>query len=345
MSRVFATVTDAQDGGSTVAGIGEDMSELFKDSPILYIVIPCYNEEEVIEETIRRLTDKMNGMICEGIVAGASRFMLVNDGSKDRTWEIIGELCQTNPYVTGITLAHNRGHQNALLAGLMTAKEYADIVISMDADLQDDIHAVDRFVAEYKKGADIVYGVRSSREKDTFFKKNTALAFYKLMAMLGVETVHNHADYRLMSKRALNELEKFKEVNLFLRGIIPMIGFKTSTVEYVREERFAGESKYPLKKMISFAIEGITSCSVKPLRMITMFGVAISVISLLYLVYVVIGSVAGHTVPGWATLAVLICFFGGAQILCIGVVGEYIGKIYNETKARPRYIIEGKFLK
>jgi len=200
-------------------------------------------------------------------------------------------------------------------------------------------------VEEYKKGADIVYGVRSSREKDTFFKKNTALAFYKLMAMLGVETVHNHADYRLMSKRALNELEQFKEVNLFLRGIIPMIGFKTATVEYVREERFAGESKYPLKKMISFAIEGITSCSVKPLRMITLFGVAISIISLLYLIYVIFGSIAGHTVPGWATLAVLICFFGGTQILCIGVVGEYIGKIYNETKARPRFIIEEKILK
>lgn len=325
--------------------MGEVMSELFKENPILYIVIPCYNEEEVIEETIRRLTDKMDGMIETGMVSGDSRFMLVNDGSKDRTWEIISELCQTNPYVTGITLAHNRGHQNALLAGLMTAKEYADIVISMDADLQDDIHALDRFVAEYKKGADIVYGVRSSRAKDTFFKKNTALAFYKLMAMLGVETVYNHADYRLMSKRALNELEKFKEVNLFLRGIIPMIGFKTATVEYVREERFAGESKYPLKKMISFAIEGITSCSVKPLRMITMFGVTISVISVLYLIYVIIGSLAGHTVPGWATLAVLICFFGGAQILCIGVVGEYIGKIYNETKARPRYIIEEKHLK
>jgi len=321
------------------------MSELFKEKPILYIVIPCYNEEEVIGETIRRLTEKMDGMIREEMVSADSRFLLVNDGSKDRTWEIIGELCQTNPYVTGITLAHNRGHQNALLAGLMTAKEYADAVISMDADLQDDIHAVDRFVEEYKKGADIVYGVRSSREKDTFFKKNTALAFYKLMAMLGVETVHNHADYRLMSKRALNELEQFKEVNLFLRGIIPMIGFKTATVEYVREERFAGESKYPLKKMISFAIEGITSCSVKPLRMITLFGVAISIISLLYLIYVIFGSIAGHTVPGWATLAVLICFFGGTQILCIGVVGEYIGKIYNETKARPRFIIEEKILK
>lgn len=321
------------------------MSELFKERPVLYIVIPCYNEEEVIEETVRQLTEKVNRMREQESIADGSRFLLVNDGSKDRTWEIICRLCESNPYVTGISLAHNRGHQNALLAGLMTAKEYADIVISMDADLQDDIHAVDRFVEEYKKGADIVYGVRSSRKKDTLFKKYTALAFYKLMAALGVETVYNHADYRLMSKRALNELEKFKEVNLFLRGIIPMIGFKTATVEYVREERFAGESKYPLGKMISFAVEGITSCSVKPLRMITMFGVTISLLSLFYLIYVVIGSLAGHTIAGWATLAVLICFFGGAQILCIGIVGEYIGKIYNETKARPRYIIEEMHLK
>lgn len=321
------------------------MSELFKKIPVLYIVIPCYNEEEVVEETVRRLTEKMNQMVAQSLVSGDSRFMLVNDGSKDRTWEIITRLYDSNPYVTGISLAHNRGHQNALLAGLMTAREYADIVISMDADLQDDIHAVDRFVEEYKKGADIVYGVRSSRKKDTFFKKYTALAFYKLMAALGVETVQNHADYRLMSRRALEELANFKEVNLFLRGIIPMIGFHTAVVEYVREERFAGESKYPLGKMISFAIEGITSCSVKPLRLITTSGILISLLSLVYLIYVIAGGLTGHTVAGWATLAVLICFFGGAQILCIGVVGEYIGKIYNETKARPRYIIEQKRLK
>jgi glycosyltransferase involved in cell wall biosynthesis len=321
------------------------MSELFKKVPVLYIVIPCYNEEAVIGETVRRLTEKMDQIIAEETVAAESRFLLVNDGSRDQTWPIIQELCHTNPYVTGISLAHNKGHQNALLAGLMTAKEYADIVISMDADLQDDIQAVDRFVAEYKKGADIVYGVRSSRKKDTFFKRTTALTFYKLMAALGVETVYNHADYRLMSKRALDELEKFKEVNLFLRGIIPMIGFRTATVEYERAERYAGESKYPLSKMIAFAIEGITSCSVKPLRLITLAGIVVFALSLLYLIYVIIGSLAGHTVPGWATLAVLICFFGGAQILCIGIVGEYIGKIYNETKARPRYIIAEKYMK
>lgn len=321
------------------------MSEMCKEVPVLYIVIPCYNEEEVIEETVRQLTIKTNQMVEQDIISGESRFMLVNDGSRDHTWEIIGKLCETNPYVTGISLAHNRGHQNALLAGLMTAKEYADIVISMDADLQDDIHAVDRFVEEYKKGADIVYGVRGSRRKDTFFKRNTALAFYKLMSMLGVETVNNHADYRLMSKRALEALAEFREVNLFLRGIIPIIGFRTATVEYTREERFAGKSKYTFNKMLSFAIEGITSCSVKPLRLITTAGVLISLISLVYLIYVVIGQMTGHTVVGWATLAVLICFFGGAQILCIGIVGEYIGKIYLETKARPRYIIEETRLK
>lgn len=321
------------------------MSELCKENPVLYIVIPCYNEEAVIGETVRRLTAKLETMISRGLVAEDSRFLLVNDGSKDGTWEQICQLYEKNPYVAGVNLAHNKGHQNALLAGLMTAKEYADIVISMDADLQDDIEAVDRFVAEYQKGADIVYGVRSSRKKDSFFKKYTALAFYKLMAALGVETVYNHADYRLMSRRALEELANYREVNLFLRGIIPMIGFHTAIVEYVREERFAGESKYPLGKMIAFAIEGITSCSVKPLRMITTFGVLISLLSLIYLIYVVVGGLTGHTVAGWATLAVLICFFGGAQILCIGVVGEYIGKIYSETKARPRYIIERTCLK
>ena len=314
--------------------------DVFKDKPVLYIVIPCYNEEEVIDETIRRLTLKMDQMIQYGQIDQKSRFLLVNDGSKDRTWAIVSDLCKQNIYTTAISLAHNRGHQNALLAGLMTAKDYADIVISMDADLQDDINAVDRFVEEYKKGADIVYGVRSSREKDTLFKKYTALAFYKLMEKLGVETVYNHADYRLMSKRALEALSDFKEVNLFLRGIIPMIGYRTATVLYEREERFAGESKYPLKKMISFAIEGITSCSIKPLRMITLFGIAVSVFSLVYLMYVIVGSMAGNTVAGWATLAVLISFFGGAQILCIGIVGEYIGKIYQETKSRPRFIVE-----
>ena len=314
-------------------------------NPVLYIVVPCYNEEEVLEETTKRLTTKLTSMIQGKLVSADSRIMYVNDGSKDKTWDIISEYFNTNQFVTGVNLSRNRGHQNALLAGLMTAKEYADIVISMDADLQDDIEVLDKFVEEYENGADIVYGVRSSRKKDSFFKKNTALAFYKIMEKMGVEIVYNHADYRLMSKRAIDELSKFKEVNLFLRGIIPMIGFKTATVEYERDKRFAGESKYPLKKMMSFAIDGITSCSIKPIRLITTFGFLIFFVSMILLVYVVIGHFLGNTVAGWPTLMVLICFFGGFQIMSIGVVGEYVGKIYMETKERPRFIISDKIVK
>ena len=313
--------------------------------PILYIVVPCYNEEEVLAETTKRLTAKLNAMIKGNVVSSESRIMYVNDGSKDRTWEIINDFYKSNEFVTGVNLSRNRGHQNALLAGLMTAKEYADIVISMDADLQDDIEVLDKFVEEYKNGSEIVYGVRSSRKKDTFFKKHTALAFYKIMEKMGVEIVYNHADYRLMSKRAIEELAGYKEVNLFLRGIIPMIGFKTSTVEYERDKRFAGESKYPLKKMIAFAIDGITSCSIKPIRLITTFGFMIFLISMLLLIYVVIGYFLGNTVAGWPTLMVLMCFFGGFQIMSIGVVGEYVGKIYMETKERPRFIIADKIVK
>ena len=313
--------------------------------PILYIVVPCYNEEEVLAETTKRLTAKLTSMIKGNTVSPNSRIMYVNDGSKDRTWEIISSYYEENEFVTGVNLSRNRGHQNALLAGLMTAKEYADIVISMDADLQDDIEVLDKFVEEYNSGCDIVYGVRSSRKKDSFFKKNTALAFYKLMEKMGVEIVYNHADYRLMSKRAIEELSNFKEVNLFLRGIIPMIGFKTSTVEYERDKRFAGESKYPLKKMVSFAIDGITSCSIKPIRLITTFGFLVFLVSMLLLVYVVIGHFLGNTVEGWPTLMVMICFFGGFQIMSIGVVGEYVGKIYMETKERPRFIIGDKLVK
>ncbi len=315
------------------------------DKPVLYIVVPCYNEEEVLHETTKRLTEKMNKMIAEGNISGESRIMYVNDGSKDKTWDIISEYYEKNPLVTGLCLSRNRGHQNALLAGLMTAKEYADAVISMDADLQDDVEAVDRFVEEFKKGSDIVYGVRSSRKKDSFFKKHTALMFYKIMEKMGVEIVYNHADYRLMSKRALEGLAEFKEVNLFLRGIVPMIGYKSSTVSYERDKRFAGESKYPLKKMISFAVDGITSCSVKPIRMITSAGLIISFLSVILLIYVIVGHFMGNTVQGWPTLMVLICFFGGFQIMSIGIVGEYVGKIYMETKERPRYIIKDKLLK
>ncbi len=315
------------------------------DKPVLYIVVPCYNEEEVLHETTKRLTEKMNKMIAEGNISGESRIMYVNDGSKDKTWDIISEYYEKNPLITGLCLSRNRGHQNALLAGLMTAKEYADAVISMDADLQDDVEAVDRFVEELKKGSDIVYGVRSSRKKDSFFKKHTALMFYKIMEKMGVEIVYNHADYRLMSKRALEGLAEFKEVNLFLRGIVPMIGYKSSTVSYERDKRFAGESKYPLKKMISFAVDGITSCSVKPIRMITSAGLVISFLSIILLIYVIIGHFMGNTIQGWPTLMVLICFFGGFQIMSIGIVGEYVGKIYMETKERPRYIIKDKLLK
>lgn len=310
-------------------------------SKILYVVVPCYNEEEVLELTTQKLTEKMNALIKNKKIDKESKIMYVNDGSKDKTWEIIEKLNKENKLITGVCLSRNRGHQNALLAGLMTAKEHADMVISMDADLQDDIDAMDKFIEEYDNGCDIVYGVRSSREKDTFFKKNTALFFYKLMNKLGAEVVYNHADYRLMSKRALNELENYKEVNLFLRGIIPLIGFKTSTVPYIRNERAAGESKYPLKKMLNFALEGILSFSVKPIRLITTTGMFISIASFIYLAYVIISHiVTANAQPGWTTIIALICLFGGFQILCIGVIGEYIGKIYSETKQRPRFIID-----
>ena len=312
---------------------------------ILYLVIPCYNEEEVLPITTKKLTEKLDKMIKGKLVSKESRIMYVNDGSKDRTWELIGQFNKTNKYVTGVNLSRNRGHQNALLAGLMTAKEYADIVVSMDADLQYDIDVVDKMVIEYNNGCDIVYGVRSARKTDTWFKKTTAEGFYKFMALLGVEIVYNHADYRLMSKRALNELENFKEVNLFLRGIIPLLGFKTAKVEYERKERFAGESKYPLKKMLNFALDGILSFSIKPIRIITSAGFIVSFLSFLFLIYVIIGHFVSDNVTGWTTIVALICFFGSFQVLCIGIIGEYIGKIYNETKHRPRYIIEDVLLK
>lgn len=312
---------------------------------ILYLVIPCYNEEEVLPITTKKLTEKLDNMIKDKLVSKESRIMYVNDGSKDRTWELIGQFNKTNKYVIGVNLSRNRGHQNALLAGLMTAKEYADIVVSMDADLQDDIDVVDKMVIEYNNGCDIVYGVRSARKTDTWFKKTTAEGFYKFMALLGVEIVYNHADYRLMSKRALNELENFKEVNLFLRGIIPLLGFKTAKVEYERKERFSGESKYPLKKMLNFALDGILSFSIKPIRIITSAGFIVSFLSFLFLIYVIIGHFVSDNVTGWTTIVALICFFGSFQVLCIGIIGEYIGKIYNETKHRPRYIIEDVLLK
>lgn len=306
----------------------------------LYMVIPCYNEEEVLPETSKRLREKINSLIEKGKIDKESRIVFVNDGSKDRTWEIIKTLHEEDPVFSGINLTRNRGHQNALLAGLMTVMDYADMTISMDADLQDDVDAIDEMIDKYLDGIDIVYGVRSSRAKDTFFKKATAEGFYKIMNSMGANTVFNHADYRLMSKRALEGLSRFQEVNLFLRGIVPMIGYPTDVVYYERGERFAGESKYPLGKMLSFAIEGITSLSTKPIRMITFLGFFIFLVSIGILIYSLVRHFMGATIVGWTTLMVSVWGIGGLILLSLGVVGEYIGKIYLETKARPRFIVE-----
>ena len=307
---------------------------------ILYIVVPCYNEEEVLPETARRLKEKMEHLIAAGRISEESRVLFVNDGSRDKTWSMIEGLHRADRRFSGVNLTRNRGHQNALLAGLMTAKDRADMVISMDADLQDDIDAVDAMVEQYYAGCDIVYGVRSSREKDTFFKRFTAEGFYRVMNFLGAETVFNHADYRLMSKRALEGLAQFKEVNLFLRGIVPMIGYTTGTVEDERGERFAGESKYPLKKMLSFAMEGITSLSTKPIRYITVLGFLVFVVSILMLIYSIVRWANGETVIGWASVICSVWAIGGLILLALGVIGEYIGKIYLETKERPRFLIK-----
>ena len=306
----------------------------------LYVVIPCYNEEEVLPETSKRLKEKMSSLIESGSISSDSRVCFVNDGSKDKTWELIKQLHDEDKLFSGINLSRNRGHQNALLAGLMTAMENADMIISMDADLQDDINAMDEMIKKYNEGIDVVYGVRSSRAKDTFFKRFTAEAFYKLMAKMGVKTVFNHADYRLLSKRALEGLSGFKEVNLFLRGIVPMVGYKSDVVYYERGERFAGESKYPLSKMLSFAVEGITSLSVKPIRYITGLGFFVFLFSIVILIYSFIRHYMGETIQGWTTLMVSIWAIGGLILFSLGVVGEYVGKIYLETKGRPRFIIE-----
>ena len=307
---------------------------------ILYLVIPCYNEEAVLHETAKQLLEKMNSVFDRGMISRESKIMFVNDGSRDKTWEIIQELHESNPIYSGVKLSRNKGHQNALLAGLMTAKEKADMAISLDADLQDDVDVIDKMVEKYYEGNDVVYGVRSARDTDTFFKKFTAEGFYKIMKAMGVEIVFNHADYRLMSKRALEGLSEFREVNLFLRGIVPLIGYKSDIVTYERHERFAGESKYPLKKMLAFATDGITSFSIKPIRMITTCGFLIFAISILMLLYFLVVHFMGRTVHGWTSTIVSIWAIGGLQLLAIGIVGEYIGKIYLETKARPKYIIE-----
>lgn len=306
----------------------------------LYLVIPCYNEEDVLPETASRLKEKYRALQAAGKISADSRICFVNDGSKDRTWQIITQLHREDPIFSGIDLARNRGHQNALLAGLMTVKDDCDAAISMDADLQDDINAIDEMVEQYLAGYDVVYGVRNDRKTDTAFKRTTAQMFYKLMQLMGVDVIYNHADYRLMSRRALEGLASFKEVNLFLRGIVPMVGYKSTQVQYARGERFAGESKYPLRKMLSLAFEGVTSLSIKPIRMISAVGLLMFVVSLAILVYSLVQYFLGETVRGWASIAVSIWAIGGLQLLAIGVVGEYIGKIYLETKERPRYIIQ-----
>lgn len=306
----------------------------------LYIVIPCYNEEEMLPITAEALMKKMDSLKAVGRISPASKVMFVDDGSKDKTWEVIEKLHTLSPMFTGLKLSRNKGHQNALLAGLMTARNYADIIVSMDADLQDDINAIDGFLDKRAEGCDIVYGVRSSREKDTAFKRGTAQAYYKILSHMGVEITYNHADYRLMSKRAVDSLAEFKEVNLFLRGLVPMVGFKSDIVTYERNERQAGESKYPLKKMIAFAVEGITSLSVKPIRFITFLGLLIFLVSIIMLIYFFVIWCVGKSVTGWATIVISIWALGGLQLLAVGVIGEYIGKIYLESKARPKYIIE-----
>ena len=307
---------------------------------ILYIVIPCYNEEAVIRETAKRVAMKMQQLYDKDLISEKSRVLFVDDGSRDMTWPMIEALHAENQVYTGVKLSRNKGHQNALVAGLSVAVKSADMIISMDADLQDDINAIDGFVEKYYEGCEVVYGVRSARENDTFFKKFTAQGFYKVMLAMGVDIVYNHADYRLMSKRAVEELLNFKEVNLFLRGIVPLVGFKSDTVYYERAERFAGESKYPLKKMLAFAMDGITSFSIKPIRLITTLGFVIFLVSICMLIYSLIRHFTGHTSIGWSSMFVSIWAIGGLQILSIGVIGEYIGKIYMETKMRPKFIVE-----
>ncbi|MDR2655194.1 MAG: glycosyltransferase family 2 protein [Oscillospiraceae bacterium] len=310
------------------------------ENTVLYVVVPCYNEEEVLPETTKRLAQKLEALVQIGKISEKSRVLYVDDGSKDKTWRMIADYHTNGKFISGLKLSRNRGHQNALFAGLMTAKEYCDCAVSIDADLQDDINIIDGFLENFEKGCDIVYGVRSSRETDTFFKRKTAESFYKLMRYMGAETVFNHADCRLMSKRALDALADFREINLFLRGMVPLLGFKFATVEYARDKRFAGESKYPFKKMLGLAIDGITSFSTKPLKFITYLGVLICVMSVISFVYVLVSYFFGRVVGGWASLMVSLWFLDGVLLIAIGILGAYVGKIYTEVKARPRYIID-----
>jgi glycosyltransferase involved in cell wall biosynthesis len=313
--------------------------------PILYVVIPCFNEQEVLPKTSIIFEEKVIQLQYENKVSEFSRILFVDDGSKDGTWEIIQKLSEEKEIFEGISLSRNRGHQNALLAGLMVAGKYADITISIDCDGQDDINAMDLMVDAYTDGCDVVYGVRSDRQSDSFFKRFTAEGFYHIMNCMGAQVVFNHADYRLLSKRVLTELEKYKEVNIFLRGMIPLVGFKSTCVYYERKERIAGKSHYPLKKMLALAIDGITSLSVKPIRIITGLGLFVSLIGMIGIIWAIGGVIRGKTIAGWGSLICIVCFMSGIQLLCSGVIGEYVGKIYLETKGRPKYIIEKSTVK
>lgn len=306
----------------------------------LYLAIPCYNEEEVLRDSAEKLNIKFNDMMVEGKITSDSKIVFIDDGSKDRTWSIISELHNENPVFQGIKLTRNRGHQNALLCGLMTLKDKADAVISIDADLQDDINVFDEMVDKFENGCDVVYGVRSKRATDTFFKRFTAEAFYKILNRMGAKVIFNHADFRLMSRRALEAFSLYKETNIFLRGMVPLVGYKSDIVKYERAERLAGESKYPLKKMLALAWEGVTSLSIQPIRMITWLGGIVFAVSLIFIIYTLISFFVGAAVSGWASTLCSIWALGGLQLLAIGVIGEYIGKIYLETKRRPRYIVE-----
>lgn len=312
---------------------------MIENKPILFIVIPCYNEEQVLPITAPLFLKKLSQLIDEKKINDNSRILFVNDGSKDLTWQIIKELAAGDPHYIGISQSRNRGHQNAVLAGLMEVKDRCDITISIDCDGQDDINAMDEMIDQYKNGFEVVYGVRSKRDTDTFFKRFTAETFYKLLNKMGVEVVFNHADYRLISSRVLEEFAEFHEVNLFLRGMVPLVGFPSTSVYYERHERLAGESHYPLSKMLSLAFDGITSLSIKPIRMITVFGLVVTILSIIGFLWTIIGYIIGNNLSGWATLICIVCFFGGAILMALGIIGEYVGKAYIETKARPRYII------
>lgn len=312
------------------------------EHPVLYIVIPCYNEQEVLPITAPMFLNKLNDLADKGLISDASRVLFVNDGSSDKTWDIICALAKSDEHYIGISQSRNRGHQNAVLAGLMEAKARCDISISIDCDGQDDINAMDDMVRAYLNGCDIVYGVRSDRESDSFFKRTTAQGFYKFLSAMGADIVYNHADYRLISARALRELAKFEEVNLFLRGMVPLVGFRSTSVEYKRAERLAGKSKYPLRKMLSLAGDGITSLSIKPLRIIMSFGLIVAFLSFVGVIWAIVSALGGHAVAGWASTTCIICFVSGVQLVCMGIIGEYIGKIYMETKHRPRYIISDR---